>query len=275
MDFEHDTRVTAVGPHTYRAELSKDWEIWGPNGGYLCAIALRAAGREAEVARPVALYCHYLRVAKFASIDVRVELLGRTRRSESFRVSLRQDDKPILEAMIRTAAAGEGLEHIAIEAPAVPPPEQLPDMRSLSTTEHIQRHTFWKNFEVRVIDADRYRLPRRAAPPRWTEWLRVRSATDFADPFLDAGRSALLLDTCGWPAAASPHPESGFVAPSLDFAAWFHAPSPADDFVLIDSSSVVARDACMNATCRLFDRAGTLLASSGSALLCTPLAKPA
>ena len=27
---------------SYRAVLSKDWEIWGPMGGYVAAVALRA-----------------------------------------------------------------------------------------------------------------------------------------------------------------------------------------------------------------------------------------
>jgi len=275
MDFEHDTRVTALGSSAYRASLSKDWEIWGPNGGYLCAIALRAAGHEAQIQRPVALYCHYLKVAQFAPVELRVELLGRTRRSESFRVSMRQDDKPILEAMVRTAAAGEGLEHSDADAPAVPPPEELPDARSLLTPEHGKRHAFWKNFDVRVIHAERFELPRPAMPPRWREWFRVHCEAAFADPFLDAGRSALLLDTMGWPAAVGPHPNSSYLAPSLDFAAWFHATSPADDFVLVEAHSAIAREGCIGATGRVFDRAGTLLASSGTQLLCTPIPKPA
>lgn len=275
MDFEQDTRVTPLGSSTYRASLSKDWEIWGPNGGYLCAIALRAAGGEAQVPRPVALYCHYLKVAQFAPVDLTVELLGRTRRSESFRVSMRQDGKAILEAMIRTAASGPGLEHLDVEAPAVPPPEQLPDARSLLTPEHGKRHAFWSNFDVRVVHDERFKLPRAATPPRWQEWFRVHCATDFADPFLDAGRSALLLDTMGWPAAVGPHPNSGFLAPSLDFAAWFHATSPAGDFVLVDSHSAVAREGAIHAGGRLFDRAGTLLASSGTQLLCTLVPQPA
>ena len=70
MDFERDTQVTLVGSSTYEALLSKDWEIWGPNGGYLCAIALRAVGHEAQIKRPIALYCHYLKVAQFAAVQL-------------------------------------------------------------------------------------------------------------------------------------------------------------------------------------------------------------
>ena len=46
-DFEVDTRLEG-GDGRYRALVSKDWEIWGPNGGYMAALALRAAGREAR-----------------------------------------------------------------------------------------------------------------------------------------------------------------------------------------------------------------------------------
>lgn len=275
MDFEHETRVATDGAGSYRAALSRDWEIWGPNGGYLCAIALRAASLEAQIPRPVALYCHYLRVAHFTEVELRVTVLGRTRRSESLRVSMTQDGKPILEAMIRTAARGEGLAHVDVIAPSVPPPEDLINAEALLTPAHGKRHAFWKNFDVRVVHPERFELPRKPAVPAWREWFRVHSEGRFDDPFLDAGRSTLLLDTMGWPAAAGPHPNSGFAAPSLDFACWFHATSPANDYLLVDAHSAIARDGCIGATCRVFDRTGTLLASSGTQLLCTPIPTPA
>jgi hypothetical protein len=33
-DLAHDTAVEG-GNGKYRAQISRDWEIWGPNGGYV------------------------------------------------------------------------------------------------------------------------------------------------------------------------------------------------------------------------------------------------
>src|SRR5262245_44235509 len=123
-DMEHDTRLDGADGR-YRVSLSSDWEIWGPNGGYLAVIALRAAGAEAAVRRPASFAAHYLSVARFAPVDVTVAALHRGKRSESFRVSIAQEGRSVLEAMVRTAADGPGLEHDTAVAPDVPGPDGL------------------------------------------------------------------------------------------------------------------------------------------------------
>lgn len=132
-NFELDTRISGGNGHD-QATLSSDWEIWGPNGGYLTAIALRDAGAEAQIKRPVTLTAHYLSVAKFAVIDLEVVALRRGRRAESFRVSMRQGDRAILEAMAWTAAPGPGLDHDRSDAPVVPPPAELRPVEELRST---------------------------------------------------------------------------------------------------------------------------------------------
>ena len=133
-DFEADTRLEAVDREAghFRARLSRDWEIWGPNGGYVAAIALRAAGLAARIPRPASLCGHFLRVADFAPVDVEARPLQQGRRAESLRVSIRQHGRPVFEALVRTAAEGAGLAHAHGAPPAVPPPEALPDPGSLS-----------------------------------------------------------------------------------------------------------------------------------------------
>ncbi len=48
-DLARDTAVQG-GAGSYGAVLSRDWEIWGPMGGYVAAVALRAqvGGEQAD-----------------------------------------------------------------------------------------------------------------------------------------------------------------------------------------------------------------------------------
>ena len=129
-DFERATRVRGGGG-VYEATVSRAWEICGPNGGYMATIALRAAGAEAKIATPVSFYAQFLRIARFDAIEARVTVVQSGRRSESIRVSLVQDGKAVLEALLRTALPSEGLEHTALTPPDVPPPEALPRAEDL------------------------------------------------------------------------------------------------------------------------------------------------
>jgi acyl-CoA thioesterase len=162
-DLEHDTRLEGADGH-YRTTLSRDWEIWGPNGGYMAVVALRAAGAEAAIPRPASFAAHLLAVGRFDAVDVSVVVVRRGKRSESLRVAVTQEGRPLLEALVRTAADGPGLEHRFGRAPHAPQPETLQSMDELRDPEWPV-YPFWQN--------------------------------------LDAGRSLLLIDTMSWPAACS------------------------------------------------------------------------
>jgi acyl-CoA thioesterase II len=268
-DFEADTRLVGGAGH-YRAVLSPDWEIWGPNGGYLAAIALRAAGQEAHVPRPACFSAHFLAIARFGEVDVEVLALRRGRSTESFRVSLRQEGRPILEAMVRTAAAGPGLEHDATRAPELPEPEGLRSAEELRQPGQGAPFPFWQNLDARPVWPGRFTETPRAREPLWREWYRFRPRATFDDPFLDAGRMLLLIDTLSWPAACQPHPEPAFRAPNLDVTAWFHRADPTGEWLLADHEGCVAEGGLMGTTARIWSRDGRLLASGGAQLFCVP-----
>jgi len=264
-DFERDTRIDG-GDGRYTANLSRDWEIWGPNGGYLASIALRAAGAEASIARPVSVSGQFLRVADFGTVDVAVTVLKRGRSSETLRVSVSQLDRPVFEALVRTAAAGPGLEHDIAPAPTVSDPETLPP------EESAIRHPFWKNLDVRwVVPPPHPPEDRKPELPYRLAWLRFRPRALFEGPFLDAARSLLLIDTMTWPAASLPHPDSRFRAPNLDVSAWFHRGAEQSEWLLVESSSPVAEAGLMGTVTRVFDRSGRLVASGGAQLFCVPV----
>lgn len=264
-DFDLDTRVEGRDGR-YGASLSKAWEIWGPNGGYLASIALRAAGAEASIARPVCISGHFLRPGRFAPVDLDVAVLQRGRRSESLRVGIRQEGRPLFEALVRTAAVGEGLEHDYVEAPPVDPPESLGEQKWDGG-----RHPFWQNFDSRWVQPPPSPPEgREAMPPHWISWHRLPMQAPLDDPFLEAARSLLLLDTLGWPAACMPHPDSAFIAPNLDVAVWFHAAAPASEWLLAEIRSPRGGAGLISTQGRIFSHDRRLLASGGAQLFCVP-----
>ena len=99
-DLGVDTRVEPAGDdgagNRYTAKLSPDWEIWGPNGGYLASVALRAAGLATGRARPASLVGHFLGVAAFDRVDLDVDILRTSRFATSARVGQHMQDRPHL-----------------------------------------------------------------------------------------------------------------------------------------------------------------------------------
>ena len=121
-DFAIDTAVEGENGH-YTARLSRDWEIWGPNGGYVAAIALRAAGAATTLRRPASFACHFLSVAQFDTVELTVTTLRAAKRAASLRVAMTQRGMPIVEAMVWAVDDSlSGLEHEDVRMPAVPGP---------------------------------------------------------------------------------------------------------------------------------------------------------
>lgn len=270
-DLAEDTALEPVEPEAgrFRATLSRDWEIWGPNGGYLAVIALRAAGALAKVPRPAAFAGHFLTVARFAPVDVEVRVLRAGRRAESLSVSIAQDGRPIFTGLVRTAASGPGLEHDVATAPDVRGPEALRDIEEVVSDRSGPPYPFWNNFRVRPVWPERFAEPPRAREPVFREWYRFVPRATFEDPWLEAGRALLMIDTASWPAACQPHPEAAFTAPNLDVTAWFHRP-PTSAWLLMDHVAPVAEGGLMGTHARIWREDGRLVATGGAQLLCVP-----
>src|SRR5262245_45819237 len=79
---------------TSRRRRSGAWEIWGPKGGYVAAVALRAAGAFTALQRPATFAGHFLNVAEFDDVNLDVTRLRAAKRAESLRVSMTQRGRP-------------------------------------------------------------------------------------------------------------------------------------------------------------------------------------
>jgi acyl-CoA thioesterase len=278
-DLDRDTALEG-DDGCYTAVLSRDWEIWGPNGGYIAAILLRAAGSGASLPVPASLAVHYLARGAFEEVHLEVRSLRRTRRAEAVAVSMTQGDRPIAEALAWFVDRDlPGLEHDITSMPEVADPETFPTMLERQAEAGIESpFRFWHNLENRPLGWRDSWPPPEPLPPVSEGWFRFTPTATFADPLVDAGRLVVILDTMGWPAASGAHawkwspdgpPE--WVAPSLDLFVRFHQAAPESEFLFSRHEAPLAAGALIATEGRVWSQDGRLLASSASQLLSTPV----
>jgi acyl-CoA thioesterase II len=268
-DLATDTAVRACGEARFQATLSRDWEIWGPMGGYVAACALRAAGAATEHARPAAFSCHYLSVAQFGDVDLHVSTRKRGRSATAQRVEMTQDARPVLDAMVWSIGDVEGLEHDETVFPEVPGPDRLPDIRDLLPDDAQTPFAFWNNLDAKPLQFEIDWPPSGPRPAAWQEWLRFTPTATYDDPWVDATRLVILVDLPSWPSAHRPHAwkQPPFTAPTLDLNVAFHRPSRDEEWLLCDGAAPLSTGGLFGWTARVWSPGGQLHASGGGQCL--------
>ena len=243
-DLAADTKVTgSVG--RYSARLSRDWEIWGPNGGYIASIALRAAGAHSRFGRPVSIVGHFLGVADLrrrprrgqdaarhqaGGVDAGVDETERDADLRGAGVDVRPDGRPRARAR---PDPGDVRSRVGARRP-----------RSASRPRASSpMYRFWSNFDERIRDRGSTRdewLDRTPAYPGFERWYRFLPTSTFDDLWVDACRSLILVDTLGWPAVSNLHIDSGYIAPSIDISCAFHRARIHEPWLFAQATSVSA-----------------------------------
>jgi acyl-CoA thioesterase-2 len=258
----------------YERFLSRDWEIWGPNGGYVASVALRAAGAHSRFDRPASIVGHYLGVASFDDpVELTTTTLRATKRVESIRVSMCQRDQPIFEALVWAVGDVDGLEHDATEMPTAPEPTDLLSVQErLRDVAENMYHRFWRNFDERPLTwIDNWEARDRQAP-NFASWFRYLPVDTFADQWADACRSLILVDTLPWPAANRYYVnDHGYIAPSIDIAVEFHRFRAEEPWLLAQASARSAHAGLLGGHVDVWARTGELLASGVSQMLFRPM----
>ncbi|MCU1353927.1 MAG: acyl-CoA thioesterase [Acidimicrobiales bacterium] len=276
-DLDLDTRVHG-SDGSYAAHLNEDWNIWGPNGGYLGAVLLRAAGTHAALPRPASLAVTFLARATFEAVEIQTVTLRRTRRAEAVRATMIQGDRIVAEALAWFVDVDlDGLEHDVTTMPAAPPPEQVRSWDALVQELDLPRppFRFWDNIDYRPTDFREEWPPPGPLPPVAEAWFEFRPRAVFDEPLVDAGRLVIVLDTMGWPAGTRAHAWSWpvdvqpWVAPSLDLHVRFHRFVPTSARLFTRLEAPVSGDGLLSAEGRTWSEDGTLLASAASQMLWT------
>jgi acyl-CoA thioesterase len=281
---DQQTAVTQIADGKYRGNILEDWKMWVPVGGYLTAIALRAAQASSTMVRPLSVSCHYLNEATFGPCELDVEILRSTDRAESLLVRMTQDGKDILVQLVSAAPAGLlGPVINWIESPTAPAPDDLE--QTILDDDVIQimgDQPYWKQLEFRMIkglkgshnypeidalsDEEYTKLrftPRRDAHIRG--WTRVPCAEGSADPWIDAGRYIIITAGMQFPVVADPFtPPLKFIAPTVNLTVDFHTFYPKAQWLLADATGTYASDGTLGADTRLWTQEGELLVTAHS-----------
>lgn len=253
----------------FRVELDPNWDIWGPAGGYIAAIALRAVcGRADDGHRPLTLTGQFLRVAKPGTLEVQVEQV-KTGATALFTVRLHQEGKPVFLAQIWTSTRAEPSLPVMPAAPHLEAPHQLRSQDELVAERGIKQIDFWRNIDGRPANFRIYSDPP-AAEPHQYRWMRFRDWQPTDDPFLNAMRYTLLIDIGVWPAHWHRLDERGdYVAPSLDIWVHFHGGAPGDEWLLSDADTDVSGNGTISGRVRIWSELGAALATGGGHCLVT------
>lgn len=277
-DLGTDTAVVPVDDGRFTGKLSRDWEIWGPMGGYLASFALRAAGEHCGLPRPASIVGHFLGVGNFDDpITVTCTTLRQARTAHSVRATITQGERPLFDAMV-WGVAGElvGLEHQVATRP------DTPHWRDCLTIEerfaengetYAPWYPFWGNFEQRPPRWNNDSWMERATgdhDPEWTQWLKFAPAAAFADPWVDACRLLVLVDLGSWPAVQAFHNQQAIMAPSIDLACEFHRIDTNAEWLFAMGHAPSAAEGLIGAHMHVWNDDGALLASGVSQLLCRP-----
>lgn len=245
-------------------------------GGQVIAQALQAAQATApEGMAAHSLHAYFLRGGT-EGLDTRFEI-SRDLDGRSFanrRVVARQEDQAILTLTTSFQRGEDGLAHVDVAMPNVPPPEEL--ISDSEQRKHVietigdrmgdaQRALFMRPRPIEMRTAGPLHwMNRDPAPPRALSWFRtVAPLPD--DPALHRAVIAYASDYTLLGTAALPHGLSWFrgelTGASLDHAIWFHAPARADDWLLYATESPWSGGGRGFNRGHIFDRGGRLVAS--------------
>jgi acyl-CoA thioesterase len=249
--FDSDTALEAAGASRWRAWAPEHWFVGrGPNGGYLAAVAARAA--EAIAGRPLrSLTLHFVAAPAVGPIDVAATLEREGRTYSAVSIRLEQDGAPMTLALATLGELpDEGAAWDATSPPDATPLEETqripPDMANVPA--------FMRNYDMR------WALGAGGDAHGSGGWIRTREPR-----LLDAPLVAALTDA--WAPAAFVALGRFAAAPTLDLTIHIRRPLPPagmtpEDYVLGRFTTRLAVGGTWEEDGELWTPAGELIAQS-------------
>jgi hypothetical protein len=239
----------------FDAVVSGEWTILGrPNGGYLLALAGRAAS-ELTGSDVLAASAHYLRPPAPGPVEIEAELLRRGRTLSQVRTRMRQDGRPCLEALMTTGTltldATPRWDGGVLDPQAVPIDVCLP---LAATTPICAKAAIFDQVEARIApDCAESQLGRPSGRGQMRGWLALPAGESFDPVSLLYGVDALpppTFDTA-----------FNFMPATAELTAYIRA-VPAPGPVWIASQTRLIDQQCADQACDVWDVTGRLVAQA-------------
>lgn len=170
VGFEKASAVRRLGETAWAAEIAPGWDIGGnADGGYLLAIAARAAGEAAERPDPVTVTAHFLAPGRPGPVTIEVRIIRRGGRFVTVTAVLASADRPLLALLGTFGELGGyvGPERVEAAPPPLPPPEEC----ALVVPSETFPPPFMGRVELR-LDPGEAGFGAASGPPRVSGWFR-------------------------------------------------------------------------------------------------------
>jgi acyl-coenzyme A thioesterase PaaI-like protein len=250
--FEAATAVKRVGDGRYEVDLDGDFGFAEAlNGGYLMAVLDRSAVDASPHEHPISTATTFLRPAKPGPAELVVDTRKAGRTAATSLVSLVQDGRPVVEALITTGTLGAAEPAFAGPAPAVPVPP-LEECTSMLPDEGTEG--FAGQVDMRFDRSTMGWLDGRpSGRPEIRAWFRLR---DGHGP--DAFTLALTVDAL--PPVALNLGSKGW-APTVELT-WHMRALPAPGWLAVHGTGRLLSDGWFDEEVEVWDSTGRLVAQS-------------
>ncbi len=250
--FGESTAVRRRGDGRYQAEIDGNYGFAEAiNGGYLMAVLLRAAIDAGAHPDPVATSANFLRVARPGPAEILVEPRKGGRTTAVARVTLLQDDLPVVDAQVSTGA----LDADAIAAWSGPPPPPMPPVDGCLTFDAGgENRGFADQVDMRFDPATMGWLDGQpAGSPQMRAYFRTR------EPYRPDG-ILLALAVDALPPVVLNTGAGGW-APTVELT-WHMRSVPAPGWLALHGSGRLVSDGWFDEEVEVWDAAGRLVAQS-------------
>ncbi len=129
--FDHDVYVDRTGENRFETEISSDWNIVAPNGGYLMAIAGKAISSFSDYQIPLSMTAYYHKPASPGHAELIIDRVIKSKRTNTAKISLIQKNSVVISytGMFTQKDAFSGMTLVQ-KQPILPDPSvciEIPD----------------------------------------------------------------------------------------------------------------------------------------------------